>query len=244
MRAAAKIHKVTLRVGRNRLSVLEALDQLHLILFTAGLEEFDCFLFGEFLSGDRELTFRNLDCASLDLLKILRGKGPVVRKVVVKTVFERRANRQLCRRIKLFHRLCHEVGAAMPIDFPTFCAVEAKGFNRRVLRYDGRKIRRLSVDRGGKQIRAGGDSSGSEGLDYGLTLRNFIRCPVLERYLRHEILTSFMLTRNHPFRQQCLSSTMRTQANLCFRQIATRNSIYWTPKYKRHPDRLNGQMPR
>lgn len=81
----------------------------------------------------------------------------------------------------------------MAIDFPSFQAVKAQWFDDSVSGYDSRKICGLSIDGGGKQIWTRGNSTSSEGLDYGLTLRNFIRRPVLERHLGHEILTSFIV---------------------------------------------------
>lgn len=50
----------------------------------------------------------------------------------------------------------------------------------------------MTIDGGGKQIRPDGDSARSESLGYGMTLRNVITRPVLERHFRHELPASFL----------------------------------------------------
>ena len=106
MRSAAEIDEVALRISGNRFSIRKAFDQLHLVMLPASFEKTpmaSCFV--NFASGDGKIAFHDFVRACLDFFEILRRKRPIEGKVIIETVFQSRADRQLGGREKVLSRL-------------------------------------------------------------------------------------------------------------------------------------------
>src|SRR5215204_3479574 len=95
MRAPTEIHKVSLTVSGNRLSIRKAFNQLDFIVLPTMLKKGDGLLLGEFASGDGEVSLDDIRRAGFDLLKIFRSKRSIKCKIIEETVFQSRADRQL-----------------------------------------------------------------------------------------------------------------------------------------------------
>src|SRR5437879_3189601 len=116
VRAAAEIDEAALIIGRDRL-IGKALNHLALVIFAALFEEFCGSLTGHLDPPEGTVSADDLLNPRLDLLQIFWGKRPLVGKIVIETLFNRRTYGQLRRRKKILDGLRHDVRAAVPIDF-------------------------------------------------------------------------------------------------------------------------------
>ncbi len=95
MGAPTKIHEITLRICGDRLMIGKSLNQLNLVLLTTRCEEIDGLLLGELPPCNGEVAVNDLRCTSFDLFQIFRREGTLEGEVIVKTIVQRRTDRQL-----------------------------------------------------------------------------------------------------------------------------------------------------
>src|SRR6185503_8854392 len=93
-------------------------DDLRLVFFPDGIEEGDGVVALHFLSLNGKILLRDLRHSFLDLRKVVRREGALVREVVVEPVLDHRADRDLGVGKELLHRLRQQVrgGVAQDLD--------------------------------------------------------------------------------------------------------------------------------
>ena len=84
-----------------------------------------------FLQRD-EITETGLADASFDFLEIFWRERPLKGEVVKETIFKRRTDGDLCRGKYFFHRLRHNVRAAMAVDLSSFYRIKPDWFYDRI----------------------------------------------------------------------------------------------------------------
>ena len=235
MWTTAKVHELTLRINGNRLSIRKAFDQLHLVMLPTSFKELHCLLLREVAAGDGKLAFRDFARALLDVLEIFRRERPIVGKVIIKTVFQSRPDRQLSGGKKFFHGLRHDVCAAMPVDFPAFGSVESKWIDGRICGQRRRQIGRPPVDRGGQHLGPDRNSASGQGLGNSITRRDVKTLPILQGDFRHIPLS--MARRRRP---PSLENPVERR-NLTRRQTSCFSAGYKNTKGT--PTAAGGQMP-
>ena len=114
MRTSAEIHELSLAVER-RCLILDVFQYVNFVVLSSFFEESDRVLPRHLHSLERNVGLHDLVSPRFDLLKVLRGKRTIEGKVVVKPLFDGRADGELRGREDCLHGLRHDVGAAMPI---------------------------------------------------------------------------------------------------------------------------------
>ncbi len=155
VRPPAEVHEVALGVDRDGAGLVEPLDHLDLVGFPLRLKQANGLGLGQFAPRHGQPSGDDLARARLDLFEVLQRERPIEGEIVIEAVFKGRADRELRRGEELLHRLGHDVGAAVPIDFPAFRRVETQRLERTVL-----SERRGEIDR--RPIELGRDDRGAE----------------------------------------------------------------------------------
>ena len=96
MGPAAEIHPLALFVDRDLLVARQIFNNLHLVVLTHIAKDFDRLVSGADDTFDGQVVRGNFRHALLNVLEIFRGKVMPRGKVVIKAVFDRRANGDLC----------------------------------------------------------------------------------------------------------------------------------------------------
>src|SRR5207253_5769356 len=100
-----------------------------LVILTAFFEELDSVLPAHLRAPKWAIGADDLLNSRLDLFQIFRGKRPLVGKIIIETLFNRRTDGQLRRRKKILDGLRKNVRAAVAIDFFTLRHIEGYGRN-------------------------------------------------------------------------------------------------------------------
>src|SRR5205807_10408749 len=126
VRAAAEIDEARLLVGRDFV-LGKPPDHLALVILTTLFEELDSVLPAHLRAPERAIGADDLLNPRFALLQIFRGKRPLVGKIVIETLFNRRTDGQLRRRKKILDGLRHNMCAAVAIDLFALRHIEGYG---------------------------------------------------------------------------------------------------------------------
>ena len=96
MRPAAEIQPFALFVDGDLLVARQIFNNLHFVVLTHIAKDFDRLVSGTDDTLDCQVVRSNFRHALLNILKIFKGKVMARGKVVIKAVFDRRANGDLC----------------------------------------------------------------------------------------------------------------------------------------------------
>ena len=149
MRAAAKIHEVALTIERNHFTRRNRRDDFSLVVFAQSLEEVDGFFTRHFFAHDRNIFLDELIHTSFDRLQIFGRKSAGVGKVVVKAVFDRRSDRDLCLGKELLDGLSHQVSSRVTNNLKPFGVACRDDRNRSIAVNHVREIHQLAVHTSG-----------------------------------------------------------------------------------------------
>ncbi len=116
MRSAAQVDPVALPVEADLVLVRNASDDLGLVEFTQAFEELHRLISRHDAAGDFLVRPGEFGHLRFDGLEILRGKGTLVGKVVIKAVLDDRADGHLRLREQLLHRLRQQVRRGVADD--------------------------------------------------------------------------------------------------------------------------------
>ncbi|CAI8430745.1 MAG: Uncharacterised protein [Rhodospirillaceae bacterium] len=119
---AAQVDPVALRVERDGLALGQIFDQLDLELLALGLEQRDGFVPADHLPLKGCVAGDHLVHLRLDHLEVVGGEGLFPVEIVVKAVFDRRADGDLRAGKQLLHRLGQHVGTVVADDLQRLIA--------------------------------------------------------------------------------------------------------------------------
>ncbi len=120
VRAATQIDEIGLSVQRNRLLARDVGDDLRLVVLAQLAEKGDGFIARHDRTLHRNIPVRQFLHPRLNPLQIFRREGPLEGKVVIKAVFDYRADGDLGARIQLFDRVRQQMRAGMTEDLQAF----------------------------------------------------------------------------------------------------------------------------
>ncbi len=148
----ADVNEVALFIERDHRVLNHGVDDFRLVGLAPFLAERDRLGTRHLHPRDRQVAFDDLDRARLDLFQILRRERAVERKVVVKPLVDRRADRHLSGRKQLLHGLGHDVGAGVAVDILPVRRIERDRLQRGVGGQHGGQVPRDTVDLDGQDI--------------------------------------------------------------------------------------------
>ena len=117
VRAAAQVSECALAVERDVFIGRNRGDDLGLVLLALGLEKLDGLVARHELSGHRLVLFRELGHALFDRRKVLRREWTFIGKIVIKAVFDHRADGHLRVRKELLDRVGEQVRGGVAEHF-------------------------------------------------------------------------------------------------------------------------------
>ena len=183
VRSRAEIHKLALPVEADDLSFRKLLNQLKLIRLFALGHQCDCFLFRKFKALNLQVFLDDLFHLRFQSPENLRRKSGLGINIIIESVFNRRTDGKLCRRIQALDRLCQNV-----------CRRVAEQMLARLIR-EGQKVHigvafQLLRQRNGFSFRFRADHCAVD--------QPHLFCGVIHRYGRRKLLC-FSLHRNFHF---------------------------------------------
>ena len=154
MGAPAQIEPVALPVNSDGFSGGNIAQQFELVNVVR--EQFVGFLAGDFLAHDGKIGVGELAHFGFDGPKVVFGNRGQV-DVVVKTVFERRADGEFGFGMQRLHRLGHQVCRGVPVYFAAFGVIPGEEFEGRVAGERAREVPHGAIDlRGQNRLRQAG----------------------------------------------------------------------------------------
>ena len=145
MRAGAQIHKLSLLVKADLLSLRKVLDKLHLIWFIFFFKISDGFIPGLGKAGDGKGFLDNFFHFLLDLLQILCSQRRVAVHVIVESIRNGRSDSQLYLGIQSLNSLGHNMGSGVPESSGSLRILKSEDAKGTVLIQNRPKIHHLSI---------------------------------------------------------------------------------------------------
>ena len=159
-----EVHKLALTVEADDRILRKIADELDLVGLALFLHEADGFLPGQLKALEREILLRDLFHLLFDLFQIVLGKGLRRVKIVVKAVFNGRADGQLDLRIQALDRLRQQVGGGVPVGPAAVLVGKGVELQRVVARHGAEGVAVYPVDGAGQ---CGLGKAGADGLGHG-----------------------------------------------------------------------------
>ena len=150
MGATTEINKISLTIQPNRLTGGNAGNNLSLVFLTHVPEKCHCLIAIPFLTGNTVVGLHQLSHTRFNSFQVFRSKGALKRKVIVKTIFNHRANGHLSRRKQLLH--CHSQQVRRGVANNIKRLIRAIGNNRQtgVFAHQIGGINNLTIDHTGQ----------------------------------------------------------------------------------------------
>ncbi len=145
MRAATQIDEIGLPVQRNRLVRGDVGDDLRLVFLAHGAEESDRLAARHHRALHRNILGGQFLHPRLDALQVLGGEGPLESEVVIKTVFDHRADGDLGTGIELLDGVRQQMRAGMADDLQAFRVALGDDGHGRVPVDDVRSVHQTAV---------------------------------------------------------------------------------------------------
>ena len=120
MRAAAKVGERSFRVERDVLVGRNRRDDFRLVVLAERLEVLHCVVARHDLARNRLVFLGELGHFLLDGDEVFGGERPLVREVVIETVFDHRADRHLRVGKEFLHRVREQMRGGMTQQVQTF----------------------------------------------------------------------------------------------------------------------------
>ena len=117
MRPTAKVFPVALPVDPNFLVRRDAFDDLRLVLLADAAEIRNRVVTAKNLAADFQICLGQFMHFFLDGDQVFRGKRPLERKIIEKSIFDNRSDRHLRFRKQSLDRLCQQMRSRMANDF-------------------------------------------------------------------------------------------------------------------------------
>ncbi|MNM71579.1 hypothetical protein D3C81_832480 [compost metagenome] len=142
MRSTAQIEEFALLVNGDDAVLGQVPDQFKLVGIAKLAEDVQRFLTADFLADNRQIFGNDAFHFLLDLLEILRIQRLLQVHIIIKSVFNRRADAQLhfFGPIQALDGLCHQVGCAVTHNLQAFRGIQRYDFNKISFIQLGRQI--------------------------------------------------------------------------------------------------------